>query len=152
MAKLRTGDLAPDFTLDGTDGEFTLSAHRGRRVALLFYPGDNTPVCTKQFCSYRDRAEELGELDAVVVGISVKGKASKQRFAAAHGITVPLLADPGGEVCDAYGMRKFGLVQRGVVVVDEDGRVAHRKVNPLGLTYETVDDLREALDAVAVQR
>ena len=57
MAKTpQVGEQAPDFELPGTEGPFKLSEHRGERVVLLFYPGDNTMVCTKQFCSYRDRA------------------------------------------------------------------------------------------------
>ena len=76
MANLDVGDDAPDFTLEGTDGTFTLSEHRGERVVLLFYPGDNTTVCTKQFCSYRDAAEDMSKLDATFVGISVQGMES----------------------------------------------------------------------------
>jgi thioredoxin-dependent peroxiredoxin len=71
MAKTpQVGEAAPDFELPGTDGPFRLSEHGGERVVLLFYPGDNTMVCTKQFCSYRDRAGDFAELDATVVGIS----------------------------------------------------------------------------------
>ena len=61
MAKLEVGDDAPDFTLEGTKGDFTLSEHRGERVVLLFYPGDDTTVCTKQFCSYRDATDDVAE-------------------------------------------------------------------------------------------
>src|SRR5215471_12853028 len=65
MAKTpRVGEQAPDFELQGTDGSFRLSEHRGERVVLLFYPGDNTPVCTKQFCSYRDHPDEFAALGA----------------------------------------------------------------------------------------
>ena len=60
------GEPAPDFTLDGTHGPFRLSDHRGERVVLLFYPGDDTPVCTRQFCSYRDDAEVFDSLEATV--------------------------------------------------------------------------------------
>ena len=71
MAKVDVGDAAPDFELPGTEGKsFRLSEHRGHNVVLAFYPGDATTVCTKQFCSYRDRSDELESLDAVVVGIS----------------------------------------------------------------------------------
>src|SRR5271165_1132361 len=62
------GEEAPDFELEGTGGTFRLSDHRGERVVLLFYPGDNTPTCTAQFCSYRDRAEDFSALGAAVVG------------------------------------------------------------------------------------
>ena len=71
MAKSpRVGEPAPDFELEGTDGRFRLSEHRGERVVLLFYPGDETPVCTRQFCSYRDDHERLRTIDATIVGIS----------------------------------------------------------------------------------
>ena len=87
------GDPAPHFELDGTEGKFRLSDHRGERVVLLFYPGDNTAVCTKQFCSYRDNAEAFGALHATVVGISSQSVDSHQGFTAKHGLNVPLLAD-----------------------------------------------------------
>jgi peroxiredoxin Q/BCP len=140
------GDPAPDFTLDGTHGPFTLSAHRGGRVVLLFYPGDSTPICTRQFCSYRDRADELGELDATVVGISSGDVDAKERFAAEHGLTVPLLADPDRSVARAYGAAHPLLgTRRAVVVVDADGHIAHHDVHLLGLAYAGVDDLRGVL-------
>ena len=146
MAKPAIGDPAPDFTLDGTSGPFVLSDHRGERVVLLFYPGDETLVCTKQFCSYRDRADEVAELDAVLVGISTKDADSKESFAAHHGFTVPLLADPDGKVAEAYGVRsRLGYTKRAVVIVDEEGRVAHHHQNLLSLSYDSVDDIRAAL-------
>lgn len=148
MAKLAVGDTAPDFTLDGTDGTFTLSEHRGKRVVLLFYPGDDTTVCTKQFCSYRDRADELAELDAVLVGISTKDASSKESFKAKHGLTTPLLADADGAVAEAYGLlvKRLGMTKRTVVIVDEDGRIAHQHSNFLSLSYDSVDDLKAALE------
>ena len=103
MARAKVGQQAPDFELPGTDGPFRLSAHRGRRVVLLFYPGDNTPVCTRQFCSYRDRAEDVDGLDAVIVGISNQDLDSHEQFKLAHGLNVPLLADVDGSVAKAYG-------------------------------------------------
>src|SRR4051794_10344450 len=103
MASLRVGDPAPDFVLEGTDGTFRLSDHRGTRVVLLFYPGDRPPVCTKQFCSYRDRSTEVEELDAVLVGISSQGVESHAAFAADFGLTVPLLADEDRAVARSYG-------------------------------------------------
>jgi peroxiredoxin Q/BCP len=143
------GDPAPDFTLEGTHGPFTLSEHRGERVVLLFYPGDDTPVCTRQFCSYRDDSETLDALDAAVVGISGRGLESKQRFADKHGLTVPLLADPGGSVAKAYGAwsRMLGT-RRAVVIVDRDGVVRHRHDHALGLDFETADEIAEALRRV----
>jgi peroxiredoxin Q/BCP len=142
----RVGDTAPDFELDGTDGAFRLSAHRGERIVLAFYPGDETPVCTKQFCSYRDRADELSALDAVVVGISGQDVESHTAFTAHHGLTVPLLADPDKAVARAYGVTRPMLgTQRATFIVDEGGTVAWCKIHTLGLDFVGVDELREAL-------
>ena len=151
MAKRpQAGEQAPDFELQGTDGPFRLSEHRGERVVLLFYPGDNTMVCTKQFCSYRDRAEEFAALDATVVGISSQDLASHEGFKAKHSLTVPLLADVGGKVAEAYGAHSSRLgTKRAVVVIDEQGIVRHRHDHLLGLDYQSVDDLKQALDALA---
>jgi peroxiredoxin Q/BCP len=143
------GDAAPDFELDGTDGRFRLADQRGRRVVLLFYPGDETPVCTKQFCSYRDRAQDLEQLDAVVVGISGQDVESHASFREHHSLTVPLLADPDRAVAKRYGMSAPVLgTRRGVIVVDEAGVVRHRHVHLLGVDYATVDELRDALSSL----
>jgi thioredoxin-dependent peroxiredoxin len=147
MAKL--GDIAPDFELDGTDGRFKLSDHRGERVVLLFYPGDFTPVCTKQFCSYSDRYDDVAALDATVVGISAQSVERHHEFKSIHAIPVPLLADVDRAVAKAYGLTQPILgTRRAVVIVDEDGRIAYRHVHLLGIDFETVDDLREALDSL----
>ncbi len=146
----QVGEPAPDFELPGTDGPFKLSEHRGERVVLLFYPGDGTLVCTRQFCSYRDRAGDLAALGATVVGISSQDMASHESFAAKHGLNVPLLSDPDGAVAKAYSAyaQRLGMTKRSVVVVDEQGVVAHRHDHLLGLDYQSVDDLRRALAAL----
>jgi peroxiredoxin Q/BCP len=145
----RVGDAAPDFTLQGTEGTFRLSDQRGRRVVLLFYPGDETTVCTRQFCSYRDREADVSALDAVVVGISHQDVDSHVAFTAHHGLTVPLLADADREVARAYGVAAPVVgTRRATFVVDEEGVVRYRKVHALGLQFEDVDDLRAALAAV----
>jgi thioredoxin-dependent peroxiredoxin len=145
----QVGDRAPDFALEGTDGSFRLSDHRGRRVVLLFYPGDDTAVCTKQFCSYRDRSDDMSALDAVVVGISHQELESHQAFTAHHGLTVPLLADVDREVASAYGVSAPVLgTRRAAFVVDEDGIVRHRVVHMLGLDFQSADDLADALDSL----
>jgi peroxiredoxin Q/BCP len=150
----QVGDPAPDFTLEGTDGTFRLSDHLGERVVLLFYPGDETAVCTRQFCSYRDRADDMAELDALVVGISPQDVDSHHSFMANHSLTVPLLADPDRSVARAYGVARGGVtalvqgVQRAVFIIDEDGIVRHRHVHAIGLDFQTADDLRDALDSL----
>ena len=143
------GDAAPDFELEGTDGTFRLSDHRGERVVLLFYPGDNTPVCTKQFCSYRDRSEAFESLDACVVGISSQGLDSHEEFAEKHGLNVPLLADEDGSVAKEFGAHAPLIgTRRAVVIVDVNGTVCFRHDHTLGLDYLTVDELRDALDSL----
>jgi peroxiredoxin Q/BCP len=145
----RVGDPAPDFTLEGTDGPFRLSDHRGERVVLLFYPGDETMVCTKQFCSYRDRADDMAGLDATVVGISHQDLDSHRAFTEHHGLTVPLLADVDKAVARAYGVTAPIVgTRRSAFVIDEDGIVRHRHVHALGLDFLSADDLRAALDSL----
>jgi thioredoxin-dependent peroxiredoxin len=147
--KPAVGEQAPDFELPGTDGPFRLSEHRGERVVLLFYPGDNTMVCTKQFCSYRDRADDFAALDATVVGISSQDLDSHRGFTAKHGLTVPLLADVDHAVARAYGAHGGALgTKRAVIVIDEQGVVRHRHDHLLGLDYQSVDDLQAALGAL----
>jgi peroxiredoxin Q/BCP len=149
MAKTpRVGDPAPDFELPGTDGPFKLSEHRGERVVLLFYPGDNTPVCTKQFCSYRDRGGDFGSLNATVLGISSQDLDSHEQFVAKNNLNVPLLADVDGEVAKSYSSYNSRLgTKRAVIVVDEDGVVRHRHDHLLGLDFQSVDELKSALDS-----
>src|SRR4051794_38131498 len=146
MAKPQPGDPAPDFELEGTEGTFRLSDHRGRTVVLLFYPGDNTVVCTRQFCSYRDRSDDLADLDAKIVGISAQDLDSHAAFVAKHGLNVPLLADVDGAVASLYGAKAPVIgTKRAVVVIGPDGVVRKRHDHRLGLDYQDVDDLREML-------
>lgn len=144
----QVGEQAPDFELDGTDGPFKLSEHRGERVVLLFYPGDNTPVCTKQFCSYRDRADSFAELDATVVGISAQDVGSHNAFSGKYALNVPLLADVDGAVARSYSAVNRLGTKRAVIVIDEQGVVQYRHDHRLGLDYQSVDDLKAALDAL----
>jgi peroxiredoxin Q/BCP len=150
MAKTpKVGEAAPDFELEGTDGTFRLSEHRGERVVLLFYPGDETMVCTKQFCSYRDRAEDFAALDATVVGISSQGLDSHASFTAKHGLNVPLLADVDSSVAKSYSAFAGRLgTKRAVIVIDEQGIVRHRHDHLIGLDYQSVDELRAALESI----
>jgi len=150
---LKVNDPAPDFTLPADDGSsYTLSKRRGKRQLLVFYPGDNTPVCTRQFCSYRDAADRLDELDATVWGISPQSLDSHERFRSKYGLTVPLLADPEREVIRAYGvLGPGGLVRRSIFIVDPEGIVRYRHVALLGLHYRDVDSLGDSLDRARSQ-
>ncbi len=148
MASVNVGDQAPDFELEGTNGTFVLSAHRGERIVLLFYPGDDTTVCTKQFCSYRDNEADMSSLQAKVVGISTGTVASKEAFVAKHGLKTELLADVDGEVAQRYGIfaKRLKMAKRSVFIIDEQGRVAHKHGNLMSLTYDDVGALKAALE------
>ena len=139
------GEEAPDFELEGTHGNFKLSDHRGEKVLLLFYPGDETTVCTKQFASYRDDAESFA---VTAVGISGRDLESKRRFTEKNDLTVPLLADPDFEVAKAYDAYSelAKMAKRSAIIIDQKGRVAHRHDHAMGLDFQTVADLKKALD------
>ena len=144
------GDIAPNFTLPGTGGRsYSLADFRGRPVVLVFYPGDDTPVCTKQLNSYNEGLEQFEGLDAQVLGISAQDVASHQRFAGRHGLRIPLLADTDKAVAARYGtLGPLGFARRSVFIVDRDGiiRYAHRAM--AGLTFRPLDELVAALAAL----
>lgn len=139
MATPAIGSPAPDVDLmgwvDGGSRRFRLSEQRGHPVVLAFYPGDDTPVCTAQLCSYSDDLDDLQSLGAVVWGISKQDLASHEKFATKRGIRLPLLADPTRAAIDAYGVGGTFLVKRSVFVVDGDGVLRWSHVSSLGLTY-----------------
>ncbi|HMU33272.1 MAG TPA: peroxiredoxin [Pyrinomonadaceae bacterium] len=141
-------DTAPDFTLkDGDGGDWTLSDHRGQVVVLLFYPGDNTPVCTRQLCSVRDHWGEYQLTGAEVVGISTDSVASHKSFAEEHDLPLRLLADTDRKVSEAYGMKSWlpGRSARGVIVINRDGKVAYQKVQVLSIFRPADEDVLEAI-------
>jgi thioredoxin-dependent peroxiredoxin len=149
MAKVDVGDAAPDFELPGTGGKaYKLSDYRGRKLVLAFYPGDFTAVCTKQFCSYRDQGDRLDQLGAAVLGISPQSVESHERFSEEKRLNVPLLADEDKQVAKAYGVLAGPMVRRAIFVIDEEGIVRHRKVTLVGLSFESVDDLEQAVASV----
>jgi thioredoxin-dependent peroxiredoxin len=141
---------APDFTLkDGNSADWRLSDHRGKVVVLLFYPGDETPVCTRQMCSLRDRWDDYRATGAEVVGISSDSVESHKNFAAHHKLPLRLLSDSDGVVSRLYGARSLipGRVARSVFVIDENGILRHRDVRPIGLFKPKDDDNIAAIKA-----
>ena len=149
MPGLTTGDAAPDFTLPGTgDRSYSLSEYRGQPVVLVFYPGDNTPVCTKQLTSYTENIGQFAEVGAQVLAVSPQSVESHEGFAAKHGFTFPLLADTDKKVAALYGtLGPLGFPRRSVFVVDGEGviRYVHRAI--AGLTYRSTDELIRAVEA-----
>ena len=127
---------APDFSLkDGNGDEWRLSDQRGKVVVLLFYPGDETPICTRQMCSVRDRWDDYVATGAEVVGISSDSVESHRKFAAHHNLPLRLLSDADGVASILYGARSLipGKVARSVFVIDAQGILRYSDVRKLGL-------------------
>jgi peroxiredoxin Q/BCP len=143
------GETAPDFTLPGTgDTSYTLSSFRGNPVVIVFYPGDDSPVCTKQLNSYNNELSAFEGVGAQVLAISAQDIDSHESFASKYGFKFPLLADTDKAVATAYGtVGPLGFPRRSVFVVDGQGviRYAHRAI--AGLTFRPVDELIAAVEA-----
>jgi peroxiredoxin len=148
---LGVGDIAPDFTLPGTGGQdYSLSSYRGKPVVLVFYPGDNTPVCTTQLKSYTADFGDFEGVDAQILALSPQDVASHEGFSTKHGFKFPLLADTDKKVGGTYGvLGPVGFYRRSVFVVDGGGviRYAHRAI--AGLTYKSSDELVKAVRAAS---
>ena len=147
------GVEAPDFTLKDSHGrDWRLSGKRGRVVVLLFYPRDETPVCTRQMCSVRDHWSEYAATGAEVVGVSTDSPESHRKFAERHKLPFTLLSDPGGRVARQYGAASWlpGRAARAVVVIGADGRVRHLKVQPVSLFRPKDEEVLAAIRAASV--
>jgi len=127
---IEPGKKAPDFTLPADDGgKVKLSSLRGKPVVLYFYPKDDTPGCTKEACSFRDRKDELAKLGVAVLGVSADSVESHQKFRDKFQLNFPLLADPDHKVAEKYGAWRekvrFGKksmgIQRSTFVIDAEG-------------------------------
>ena len=141
MAMPEVGDPAPEFALPDQSGEtVALADLRGQWVVLYFYPRADTPGCTTQACSVRDRSSEYADYDARVLGVSPDEVDAIAKFDDKYGLGFTLLADPDHAVADAYGVwgeksmygKKYMGVQRSTFVIDPDGKVARvfPKVQP----------------------
>lgn len=148
-------DIAPDFTLPRAGGgDVTLSALRGRPVVLFFYPRDDTPGCTKESIGFSEHLQSFAEAGAQVFGISKDTLARHEKFAAKHGLAVPLLSDAESHVCEDYGVwkekvnygKRYMGIERSTFLIDGDGRIARvwRKVRVPG----HVEDVLQAVRAL----
>ena len=126
--ELKVGDTAPDFTAKTGDGTtVTLSVLcTNSRVVLVFYPGDDTPVCTRQLCALRDSMADLRSADCTVLGINPASDAKHKKFGEKYSFPFPLVVDAGGEIAKAYGCKGFvGIVNRTVFVVGKDRKLIY---------------------------
>jgi peroxiredoxin Q/BCP len=140
-------ERAPDFCLQGDSGEeYCLSDHAGHRVLLVFYPGDNTPVCTAQLCEYRDGIESFAGLGVSVVGISSDNLESHQKFRSKHDLPFVLLSDPDLEVAKLYGSKGMFGMKRAVFLIDEDGIVRYAHIEALAVFRRRANELLEVIE------
>ena len=148
---LAPGDKAPAFTLlDQTGEKVRLSAFKGRKVMLYFYPRADTPGCTTQSCNLRDIAGEIG--DTQILGVSPDKPEKQAKFDEKYGLGFPLLADEDHAVAEAYGVwgekKNYGKVYLGIIrsafLIDEKGKISHAwyKISP----KDTPLKLQAALD------
>ena len=145
---MNIGDTATDFTLtDGNGDSWTLSEHLGKTVVLLFYPGDDTPLCTKEMCSVRENWSEYQATGAEVVGISTDSIESHGKFSEKYDLPLRLLSDEKGEVRSEYGANSLlpGRTARAEFVIDGHGKIAYQKVRPIGLFRPADTDILDAI-------
>ncbi len=143
---LAVGDAAPDFTRPSTHGDVTLSERwADHAVLLVFYPGDDTPVCTRQLCDYRDNLSVFGDLGVDVLGVNPQGLESHEKFAAKHSLPFPLIADEDKGLCNAYGaVGLFGMTKRALVLIGRNWRVKWLR-SDLPVFRRTAEELRETI-------
>jgi peroxiredoxin Q/BCP len=148
MKPIDVGDPAPEFSATAADGSrVSLSEFRGKQaVVIFFYPRDNSPVCTKEACAFRDAYEEFVAAGAAVIGVSSNSDESHRSFAASQRLPYLLIADAGGELRKLFGVRNSFFVVPGRVtfVIDREGIVRH-KFNSL---LNGIQHVEEALQTV----
>jgi peroxiredoxin len=152
MPTPQVGDLAPDFTLPGTQGSITLSERLKRRAVLLvFYPGDDTPVCTRQLCDYRDHLKDFETLGVDVLALNPQPLDSHQRFASKHGLSFPLLSDADSKVCRSYGaVGLLGMTKRALVLIGRDRRIRWRHTD-LPIFRRSAEELRSRISELRLE-
>ena len=145
---IHVDEQAPNFTLKDERGEdWRLADRRGHVVVMLFYPGDETPICTKQLCSVRDRWTDYVATGAEIVGISTDTVESHRKFSEHYELPLTLLSDPDERVTKLYGVRSWlrRRSARAVIVIDAHGIIRYRKVEPLSLFRPKDNQVIEAI-------
>ena len=143
---LKVSDKAPGFVLeDDQGGRFSLAENAGEKILLVFYPGDNTPVCTKQLCDYRDGVEAFEGMGVKIVGISNDGAESHRKFREKHELPFTLLTDPDLEVAAKYDSKGMLGMKRSVFLVDEGGVIRYLHIESLALFRRKREELLQVI-------
>ncbi|WP_374702954.1 thioredoxin-dependent thiol peroxidase [Peribacillus deserti] len=154
--EIKTDIQAPDFTLEANDGrKVSLSDFTGKNVVLYFYPKDMTPGCTTEACDFRDRHDEFGKLDTVILGISPDPVGRHEKFIEKYGLPFLLLADEKNEAAKAYDVWKlkknFGKeymgIERSTFIINKEGKIVKewRKVKVQGHVDNALQYIKENL-------
>ena len=142
--KLRIGSRAPAFTVNNQNGDsVSLSDYKGKKVALYFYPKDNTPTCTEQACNLRDNIKLLQKKGIEVLGVSVDSERKHKNFEKKFSLPFPLLADTDHKLVEAYGVwgekmlfgRKYLGTFRKTFLINELGKIDHIIDKPVVLNH-----------------
>jgi peroxiredoxin Q/BCP len=137
---LSPGTQAPDFSAQDSEGNtVSLSDFAGKTVVLYFYPKDDTPGCTKEAQSFRDRYPQYQQRDMVVLGVSQDDAASHQKFKEKYGLPFTLIADPDGAISRAYDVDRGGSAQRVTYLINANGTIDSVDTNVKTETH--ADDL-----------
>jgi peroxiredoxin Q/BCP len=153
---IEVGDIAPNFSLDGVEGDgtgqrqFSLDTFRGTPVVLVFYPSDNSPVCTAQLRSYTDDMSAFATVGAQVLALSPQSVSDHIEFAKQNvGFGFPLLADVDKQVAKDYGiLGPIGFYRRSVFVIDANGVIRWARRAAAGLTFRPVDEIVAAVRSI----
>ena len=129
--------------------EFRLKDLRGSKVLLVFYPGDNTPVCTRQLCDYRDGIEAFEGLGVKVVGISNDSVESHRKFRDKHKLPFTLLSDPDLKVAEMYDSKGMLGVKRSIFLLDEEGTIRYLHVEAVSLFRRKREELLEVIESIS---
>lgn len=143
---LKDGEMAPNFTLRGSDGHMhSLNQFRGKYVVLYFYPKDETPGCTTEACNFRDHVSTITKDGAKVIGISVQTVKSHKAFIKKYNLNFLLLADPQHKVVSEYGVynKKWDMANRVTFIVNPKGRIVkiYQNVDPKIHAKQVIDEL-----------
>jgi len=150
---IQAGKQAPDFELEGSNGQrVKLSDYRGKKVLLYFYPKDMTPTCTTQACDLRDRSNEFKGLNTVILGVSPDSAARHGKFIEKYELPFVLLADEDHKVAELYDVwqmkkmygKEYMGIERSTFVIDEEGTLLKewRKVRIKNHVEEALDYIR----------
>lgn len=133
MAELTIGDTAPDFTLPtDNEGEITLSALKGQKVVIYFYPKDDTPGCTKESCGFSEALPAFNAINTTIIGISKDSVKKHDKFKAKYNLQFPLASDENSDTCERYGVwkeknmygKKYMGIERTTLLIDENGTIS----------------------------